>query len=243
MSTLNGGPGNIVTNGLVMYLDAANYASYTSGSLTWYDLTKNNNSGSLINGPTFDSGNGGSIVFDGVNDYVALQNVTFTDKISIGIWYKSPNPVSNYPLLYGNGTTISNESFYSTILGPVYGTSNKGKVAAFFKTDTISQSSGRIDLVSTSVITGSYCYLMATYESSSLAKLYINASLEASSSTSASNLNPNTGSFNLGGGNPVPVGSDRFTGSIAVFHIYNRALSSTEVLQNYNAQKTRFGLT
>ena len=74
MSTLNGGPGNIVTNGLVLYLDAANYQSYISGSTTWYDLSGNNNSGSLVNGPTYSSTNAGSIVFDGTNDYVGLPN-------------------------------------------------------------------------------------------------------------------------------------------------------------------------
>jgi hypothetical protein len=65
MSTLNGGPGNIVTNGLVLYLDAANYLSYTSGSTVWRDLSSSNLSGSLINGPTFNSANGGYIACDG----------------------------------------------------------------------------------------------------------------------------------------------------------------------------------
>ena len=88
MSTLNGGPGNIVTNGLVLYLDAANYQSYVSGSTTWYDLSGNNNSGSLINGPTYNSGNAGSIVFDGIDDYFLrtdslLKNYT---TITANIW-------------------------------------------------------------------------------------------------------------------------------------------------------------
>ena len=73
MSTLQGGPGNIVTNGLVLYLDAANTLSYTSGYTVWNDLSGNNNNGTLVDGPTFSSGNAGSIVFDGVDDYVKIE--------------------------------------------------------------------------------------------------------------------------------------------------------------------------
>ena len=64
----------IVTNGLVLYLDAANRQSYVSGSTTWFDATANGLSGSLVNGPTFNSANGGSIVFDGVDDFVSTNN-------------------------------------------------------------------------------------------------------------------------------------------------------------------------
>jgi len=60
---------NIVTDGLVFAVDAANPSSYVSGSTIWKDQTVNQNDGTLTNGPTFDSGNGGSIVFDGVDDY------------------------------------------------------------------------------------------------------------------------------------------------------------------------------
>ena len=68
--SLSRGP-KIVTNGLVLYLDAANKKSYPGSGTTWTDLSGNNNTGTLTNGPTFDSNNGGSIVFDGTNDYVS----------------------------------------------------------------------------------------------------------------------------------------------------------------------------
>jgi hypothetical protein len=73
MSTVHGGPGNIVTSGLVLNLDAANPRSYPPpyNGVTWTTLAGSNN-GTLINGPTFNSSNGGSIVFDGVNDYIRL---------------------------------------------------------------------------------------------------------------------------------------------------------------------------
>ena len=72
--------GKIVTDGLVLALDAADRNSYVSGSTTWRDVSGNNNSGSLVNGPTFSSGNGGSIVFDGVDDFIE-----FGDILDLGI--------------------------------------------------------------------------------------------------------------------------------------------------------------
>ena len=64
MSTFNGGPQGIVTNGLVLYLDAANRDSYVSGSTAWNDLSRSRINGTLTNGPTFDNGNAGTIKFD-----------------------------------------------------------------------------------------------------------------------------------------------------------------------------------
>ena len=66
----------IITDGLVLYLDAANPYSYVSGSTVWNDISRTMTSGSLINGPTFSSANNGSIVFDGVNDYVISTTVS-----------------------------------------------------------------------------------------------------------------------------------------------------------------------
>jgi hypothetical protein len=76
----------IITEGLVLYLDAANTRSYVSGSTTWNDISRSGNNGTLINGPTFNSGNGGSIVFDGVNDYVALGNNFQNGPLTILTW-------------------------------------------------------------------------------------------------------------------------------------------------------------
>ena len=68
MSTI-GGP-NVVDSGLVLELDAANTKSYVNGSTNWFNLTPPPTSGSLVNGPTFNTGSGGNIVFDGIDDYV-----------------------------------------------------------------------------------------------------------------------------------------------------------------------------
>ena len=245
MSTVQGGQGNIVTNGLILNLDAANPRSYAPpfNGTTWTDLSGNGNNGTLTNGPTFSSANGGSIVFDGTNDYVNLVPPNFNrNEITVCTVYNYSFSSQNYPLLLGNGTTTSDESFYISSLGPIYGT-NRGKISAFFKAgNTTNQSTGRIDLVSSIITTGSYFYLTITYQTSSFANMYINGVLNVSASTTSNLLNPQTGSFNIGGGNPPNVGCDFYTGSISLVQIYNRALNASEVLQNFNATRARFGV-
>ncbi len=88
MSTLSGGP-SIVTNGLILNLDAANPKSYVSGSTTWNDVSRSGLSGTLVNGPTFNTGSGGSIVFDGTDDYVNCGNSTLfnLNQHSICFWF------------------------------------------------------------------------------------------------------------------------------------------------------------
>ena len=82
----------VVTDGLVLYLDAANPKSYVSGSTAWNDVSRGGNNGTLTNGPTFNSANGGSIVFDGVNDYVALGNISSlilaNNQFTISYWLR-----------------------------------------------------------------------------------------------------------------------------------------------------------
>ena len=86
MSTAEGG-GNIVTDGLVLLLDAANTKSYVSGSTIWNDLSRSGNTGTLTNGPTYNSSNGGSIVFDGSNDFIE-GTITVPTSFTFNVWLK-----------------------------------------------------------------------------------------------------------------------------------------------------------
>ena len=99
MSGVVGPRFGIVQDGLVLNLDASNTLSYPGSGTTWFDLTSNNNDGTLVNGPTFDSANGGSIVFDGINDYVSFTTPpstnSGTEKSSINVWIKTGTNVSN----------------------------------------------------------------------------------------------------------------------------------------------------
>ena len=90
----------IVTDGLVLYLDAGNPYSYVSGSTNWNDLSRSMLSGSLVNGPTYNTGSLGSIVFDGVNDRVDLSNATslWASNFTINFYIKSNFSTRSFPL-------------------------------------------------------------------------------------------------------------------------------------------------
>ena len=196
---------SIVTNGLVLYLDAANSKSYVSGSTTWSDMSGNGNSGSLINGPTFNSGNGGSIVFDGVNDYVVTTSINnFT---SIGGWF-----------YIGSGGTP-----WKYIIDARAGLAN-----SYF---TQFQSGGGIGPAWTSM------YVNGVNLAISYANIPINTWFYLYLTTATSNTAAITFmSRYVGNG-------ENSQGNISTIHAYNRNLTQAEVLQNYNATKTRFNLT
>ena len=102
MSTVEGSR-SIITNGLVLYLDAANTKSYVSGSTTWNDLSRNNNTGTLINGSTFNSLNGGSIVFDGIDDRVSGTTINTGQNFTVNCWIFPTLLGATRRALVGNG--------------------------------------------------------------------------------------------------------------------------------------------
>jgi hypothetical protein len=245
MSTRYNFFGGLVTDSLILNLDAAKLQSYPGTGTNWYDISGNNNNGTLTNGPTLTgSGKNLAIRFDGTNDYVDVIPPNFNrSETSICMFYRYDNPTVNYPLLMGNGTSTSNESFYVSALGPAYGASNLGKMSAFFKAgNTTNQVTGRIDLVSNIVTTGSSFYLVVTYKTNGTANMYINGTFHLSKPTTSDLLNPQVGSFVLGGGSPPAVGCDPFNGNISIFQMYNKALSPFEVYQNFNALKGRYDI-
>jgi hypothetical protein len=221
MSTLNGGPGNIVTNGLVLYLDAANYQSYVSGSTTWRDLSSSNLSGSLINGPTYNSGNAGSIVFDGVDDYVNCgSGISTTTTITVNAWVKlSIN--NNYQHIVDS----SGNTWHLAVL-------NNGR--AYFWDGNVYHTAGGILSTNT-------WYMVTGVKTLITNDIYINGTIN-NSLNSTSSINTNTVNLSRWQGNLDNPISRYLNGNIATTQIYNRALTASEVLQNYNATKGRFGL-
>jgi hypothetical protein len=95
--------GNIVKDGLILDLDAAKRDSYPGTGTTWNDISGNQNNGTLVNGPTFNSGNGGSIVFDGVNDYANLSDPMSlrleTFNFTLSLWFLTVNTSSDGALI------------------------------------------------------------------------------------------------------------------------------------------------
>jgi hypothetical protein len=242
MSTLSGGP-NIVTNGLILNLDAANTKSYISGSTSWVDLSRGNN-GTLVNGSTFSSLNGGSIVFDGVDDCVLLPQSTPNQtygNYSFSLWLsftttRDSSSTSNSMIMEAQNTLLGGVDNY------LYALSNA----------TVAGTNGRIGfqtfnplsvLYSTTNnwIGGRWYNIVCTYNiSNSKQSIYVNGVLENFTTIASCYFNTNT-YFSLGAYTSPPR-IWFFNGRIGRFDIYIKTLSDDEVLQNYNAHKSRFGL-
>jgi hypothetical protein len=212
---------NIVTDGLVLYLDAANVKSYVSGSTTWVDIAAGNN-GTLFNGPTFNSGNGGSIVFDGVDDYVIvnsganiLSNVNYTKTA----WFYVTNFATANNIISSNG---GGQHAFWLASGNKLNAGHNGAWSTVVSTTTLSLNTWYFGAVTFSTASGWKLYLNGVQESTSV----------------------NTTTFT--GIGDLSVGSywsnNFFTGRISIGQIYNRILSASEIQQNYNSTKTRFGL-
>jgi hypothetical protein len=112
---------NIVRSGLVLALDAADRNSYRGSGTSWFDLSGNTNTGTLTNGPTFNGGNGGSIVFDGVDDYAdfgnvlaSLTNLTLECFVKFGTQSTSYNGIISKTLNNTNGWEIRTAGYTST---------------------------------------------------------------------------------------------------------------------------------
>lgn len=214
----------IVTNGLVLHLDAANRKSYTSGSTTWTDLSSNANTGTLTNGPTFNSDNQGSIVFDGSNDYIALSKVTSFGSATphtYSAWIRVTNFGGPYRWIIDNGSSNQGSSLVLT----------NTKLTYFFGGGT-SLVSSNSDLVANT------WYNVTVVYSSLASSFYINGTFDSTKAAGSFNAATISGSVGI-----WLTANSPFSGRIAIAKIYNRALSPQEVAQNYNALKTRFGLS
>jgi hypothetical protein len=221
----------IITNGLVLNLDAGFTPSYSRSGTTWYDISLSGNNGTLTNGPTFSSDNSGSIVFDKVDDIVQRNSIDVGNNFTIGIWCK-PTTATRQTMV-ANGYTYDNNRDRNE--GFLFNIGNAG-------TDMFI-SLGR-DLYGRISPTGlisanTWFYACATYNGSTINLYFNGTSVGGNFFGSPITINYNFAPFFLGGWN---YPGDWFGGNIAIAQMYNRALSTTEILQNYNATKGRFGL-
>ena len=215
---------NIVTNGLVLNLDAANIKSYPRSGTTWRDLSGLGNNGTLTNGPTFNSANGGSIVFDGVDDYVQTNYVSQLNNFSVCSWFKN-NSSTGYARIvdksYQTGFWFGQDGLnVNRWGGGIRQTINYGFI-------TLSNND--------------WHYLVMT-RSGTLSILYGDGITNTNTFTCGVGTTDTT-ALSVGGTVNDGAGQrDWYKGNIATVQLYNRALSPSEILQNYNATKTRFGL-
>lgn len=225
----------ITTNGLVLNLDAANYASYGGSGTVWKDISGSGFDGTLTNGPTYsNSGATSNFIFDGTDDYVINSNFNISpvnNELSISLWYRTTNNANEKMLidLCGTSNTSSNRDFFSIRQN----WNSNSKISCYFN----STSGFQYVAFPNQVVTNTWNNIVYTKVGNTL-YAYLNGSNVATQNVSGNIqtiqryviANDNLFSGNL------------FTGNIANVLIYNRGLSESEVLQNYNAQKSRFGL-
>lgn len=232
--------GNIVTNGLVLDLDAGKKDSYPGSGTTWRDLSGNNNSGSLVNGPTYNSLNGGSIVFDGVNDYVnSTSLLNLTSSISVFAFIRpSQKTGTTYPQILNKWDEINNKRCW---ILDIESQNNRFGIA-ISNNGAFTPSNTKYYYLNTSVVYNTWQQIGFTFSSGNL-----NVYLNGIDQPVIKNQDPAITSI-FSADNPIQMGAYNstsdgyFSGSISIAQIYNRALSAQEVQQNYNALKSRYGL-
>lgn len=219
----------IPTDGLVFDLDAANAESYAGSGNTWYDLSGNNNNGTLTNGPTYNSANKGSIAFDGVNDSVIVPNsstIGITGDMTIVSWIKATNFTSERSIVGKTPSSIpAPYDFYLGIggnpkffrgNGSVYNNVNATNAPAVNTWQNVC-----VTMAGTSVVH------------------YLNGNVNSTGTLSTTIANDPASSLYVGN---RADGGVRMLGNIGLVLIYNRALSAQEMRSIYNATKGRYGI-
>lgn len=217
---LNGAP--------VLCLDAGSTISYPGTGTAWTDLSGNANNGTLVNGPTFDSANGGSLVFDGVNDYASTPlSLGGSTAFTIAAWIKTT--VVSKDILATYGVTNIFEFWISA--------SNK---VALYVYATGGATSYRTSVAS--ITTGSWIYCVGVYDGSTpTLNTYINGALSNGGLTGTIPASVATGASTVVIGN-ANTGGFYFNGSMGQVSIYNRALSATEIATNFELLRGRYGI-
>jgi hypothetical protein len=227
----------IVTDGLVLYLDAANSKSYVSGSTTWNDISRSQLTGTIATSYSYSSSFGGGISFAGNNTmyipFVLDTSTNFTIEV-----------IAKCNTMISESSPQNRQTIWSFISG-----SSQGYQLFDLEiwNDGITSFNGDNNLFTTT-LTGNFPPLGTNnINVYTLSKSGTNQIWYINSTSKASVTQTYTGSsqfFKLGSRGPTPTGIGQpWNGAFYSAKIYNRALTAQEVLQNYNATKTRFGLT
>ena len=211
---------NIVTDDMVMHLDAGQTASYPGSGTTWTDLSGNGNNGTLTNfsGSFYDSANQGSLIFDGNDDFAACGSVNFfgSGKVTTNAWVKLSGSKVQH-IIDSSSTT-----WHLAVLDD-----NR---PYFWNGTTYHTDAPALSL--------NQWYMLTGVQGTTL-DIYTNGVLQKSIATNANVATGNTISVgNFQGGSP----SRYWNGNVATATLYNRALTAAEILQNFNALRGRFGL-
>ena len=229
---------SIVRNGLVLHLDAANVKSYPGSGTAWNDLSGLGNNGTLVNGVGYSAANNGTLVFDGVNDYVNTGydlSWNNTNSVTISLVLKPANISTNFPFL-GKGPVNwewqLNQS--STSLQFTYWNTAGGHT-----------NGPRPTLSNVFLNTTDYIYLVVVWShAANQYYFYKNSVLLSTVDWIDASINQNRTDPIHAGGNIYTGGTsgNYWNGEIPVIQLYNRTLSQLEITQNFEALRGRYGI-
>lgn len=230
----------VINTGLTMYLDAANKNSYRGSGTTWTDLSGNGYVGTLTNSPTYSNSNLGIITFDGTNDYVTTTldlSWNNTNSVSISMWIKTASLTQSRGFL-GTG------NFEWQFRQGQYGGANSDLVFVYWD-NSGGHTNGSIPSMSGFFDNTNWKHLVMTWNSSNSTILfYKNGSQIFSQVYGNPSVNRVSSELMQIGGNVYSWdGAGAYwNGSFSNIQTYNRTLTATEVLQNFNATRNRFGV-
>jgi len=228
---------NVVIDGLVFNLDAANSRCYSGSGITVNSLV-GGSGGTLAGGVGFTTTNQGSFVFDGINDYINVSHsstisAATTNSFTLSTWFLST--------VNGTNSTLEIVNKRNNTAGPTYVSYGM----SWYRPASVDSIFARIgftdngvnDLISSTLSQNQWYFASETFDGTNH-RLYINGILDKTSSVSGKTI--------LDDGFPLTInsysGSSEFlAGRTSLIHFYNRALTAQEILQNYNATKSRYG--
>jgi len=220
----------IVTDGLVMYLDAANSRSYPGSGTTWRDLSRGGNAGTLVGNPTY-SNNPGFFTFSANrNVSTALSNISLSAATFIA-WVYPTQTQAQYTGIIFNRTGFGG----STALATGMNLFTNNSIGYHWVDTNFSWNSGL-------TIPNNQWSMIVMSINSTAATAYLCQSSGITTATNTTSHPPISGLNFFIACDPGFTADRAFIGRIATSMIYNRALSATEIQQNYNTQKPRFGL-
>ena len=219
----------IVNDGLVLCLDAANSRSYPGSGTAWTDLSGNGNTGTLTNGPTYNSSNLGFFQFV-TNDFAAIPNnvALDTQTPTVEVWVKT-NETTQNGFWFEKGTVNSQYSLFQSGGNILWRMIIGGSIRNLTTT------------TATYMNTSNWYQVVGTYTSGTR-RLYINGVL-VNFDTQTGTIETNSGGMSIGvyGGFNGSRGY-YYNGNLSSCKVYNRALTAEEIQQNFNATRGRYGI-
>jgi len=246
----------IVTEGLVLALDAADRNSYPGSGTTWTDLSGNNENFTLYNSPSFSSNYGGELLFSGSNDYARITTSNSIDSSSsngtIEVWFRTIS--STLGVTYARLVSFSDATGTGSNTSSTQGTNRDydnylclvqnntaESLAVWYKSNP--SAFGPATLVNTN----NYFNAVISWSTSGASmtfNFYLNGSNTNTSTVTQSGYSTNASTITLGQNCAGALTSPYENSSCAFssFKLYNRALTAAEVQQNFNATRSRFGI-